>query len=279
MKKYFFSLATLALFAIGFAASDESYDDDFSSLESYMPENGSSIFVVYDTKPFGDRNRRLQAITFFEKDDNCDVRIDGIETNGSSFKMEGFWNKGTKKSTYQAVEYRYLRLGGGDNNTFFIDKDLNIYYCNAYFEGDEDVATAFKNGAIGKLRKCANEENAKQELEKINQEAKKTDKKKDNISLLEGEEREMADAGYKNGQLYGMAGSANDALAGVHIISENVDELGDKFNELVEKMAGDEYDKAYDVPTNTNQENLKKIYIKYFVKGFTETMKSMEPAY
>lgn len=274
MKKYFFTLATLALFAIGFAASDENYDDDFSSLENCLPKDGSSVFVVYDTKPFGDRSITLQKITFYEKNDECDVRIEGVESNGSVYRLDGFWNKGTTKSTYQAVEYRYLRLGG-KSDMFFIDKDFKIYYIHAFLENDEEVATAFKNGAIGKLKKCANEEDAKKELETINQEAKKSDKRKDNISLLEGEEKEFAEAGYKNGQLYGMAGASNEGFSGMHILSENVDELGDKMNEVIEEMASNEYDKVYDTPTNSTQRNLKKIYIKFFVKGFKETMKAM----
>lgn len=157
MKKYLFTTLVAVFFAIGFTASDgESYDSDFTALENLMPEDGSSVCDVYDAKPYGDRLRTLQKITFFEKNGECDIRLEGLELDGSKFTSNGFWNKGTITSTFEAVEYKYSRLGNRDN-VFLIDKDLNIYSCNTSFESDEDIARAFKNGPIGKLRKSKGE--------------------------------------------------------------------------------------------------------------------------
>ena len=276
MKKYFMTMAVIALFAIGFASSDESYSDEFDKIEGLLPENGSSAFVVYDQSSYGTKNRMLQLIVFYEKDDTRDIRIEGVESNGTPFSLEGKWAKGTHKETFQAKDYEYFWFWVGNDN-FYVDKDMNIYYdgTGSVFGNGKQVAAAFNAGVIGKLRKCANEEDAKNELEKIRHDVKKTDKREENISLLEGEEKEMATAGYNNGQLYGMAGASNDGFAGKHIISENIEEIGDEFQKMVVEMASSEYDKAYNAPTNANQEQLKKIYVKYFIRGFNETMKKM----
>ena len=275
MKKYFMTAATVALFAIGFAASDGSYSDDFEKLEESLPEDGSSTFVVYDQSSYGKKNRMLQLIVFYEKDDNRDIRIEGVESNGTSFSLEGKWAKGTQKETFQAKEYEYFWFWAGDDN-FYVDKDMNIYYdgTGSFLDSGKEVAAAFKAGVIGKLRKCADEEDAKKELEKIRHDVKKTDKREENISLLEGEEKKMATVGYNNGQIYGQT-LVVQSIGTIHIISEREDEVGDEFKEMIVELADSEYDKTYNAPSNAKEEKLKKIYVKYFIRGLNEIIKSV----
>ena len=92
---------------------------------------------------------------------------------------------------------------------------------------------------------------------------------------MKGKEKEIATAGYNNGTLFGVAGASNHGFSAAHVLSENTDELGDEFQQMMVEMAGSEYDKVYDAPSNTKEEKLKKLYIKYFIRGLNVTMKKM----
>ena len=87
-------------------------------------------------------------------------------------------------------------------------------------------------------------------------------------SELSSIEKEIADAGAHQGTLFGMAGANNEGFANIHDAADYMGEIGDKYNEMLEEMAGAEYDKAYNSPTNSEEEKLRKIYIKHFLEAF-----------
>lgn len=92
---------------------------------------------------------------------------------------------------------------------------------------------------------------------------------------LSTKEKEVAEAGSNQGTLFGMAGVNNESFSNIHDAADNMGELGDKYNEVLEEIAGKEYDKVYNSPTNTEEEKLKKIYIEYFIEAFNNTMDVM----
>lgn len=127
-------------------------------------------------------------------------------------------------------------------------------------------------------------EHKKQEEQKstvITENAKESAKKKTEIvekkqdSQLSPKEKEVADAGYKKGSLYGMAGSDNNEFSNMLDLADHVDGMDSKVDEVLEEMAGHEYDNEYNTPSNSEQEKLKKIYIDNFIKGMNETMDAM----
>lgn len=50
----------------------------------------------------------------------------------------------------------------------------------------------------------------------------------------------------------------------------------EQVNQMLEKLAGDEYDMEYNAPTTAEERRLKKIYVEYFIKGMNGTMDSMD---
>lgn len=94
-------------------------------------------------------------------------------------------------------------------------------------------------------------------------------------SELSSREKEIADAGAHQGTLFGMAGANNEGFANIHDASDYMGEMGDKYNEMLEEMAGSEYDKAYNSPSNSEEEKLRKIYIEHFLKAFNSAMDAM----
>lgn len=92
---------------------------------------------------------------------------------------------------------------------------------------------------------------------------------------LSSKEKEFADAGYKKGTLYGMAGANNNEFSDMLDMADKVAGMEDKVNDVMEEMAGRVYDTEYDAPSNAEQEKLKKIYIENFIKGMNDTMDAM----
>lgn len=92
---------------------------------------------------------------------------------------------------------------------------------------------------------------------------------------LSPKEKEVAEAGSSQGTLFGMAGANNEGFANIHDASDYMGEMGDKYKEMLEEMAGAEYDKAYNSPTNSEEVRLRKIYIEHFLKAFNKTMDVM----
>lgn len=95
-------------------------------------------------------------------------------------------------------------------------------------------------------------------------------------SSMTPKEQEMANAGYKKGTMFGMAGASNEEFSNMLDLADLVDGMDDKVKEMFEQMAEDEYDKEYHAPTNAEEEKLKNIYIENFIKGMNETMNAMD---
>ena len=89
-------------------------------------------------------------------------------------------------------------------------------------------------------------------------------------------EQEVANAGYKKGSMYGMAGASNDEFSNMLDLADYVDGMDDKVTEMFEQMAGNEYDREYHAPTNAEEKKLKKIYIENFIKAMNGTMDTMD---
>lgn len=93
---------------------------------------------------------------------------------------------------------------------------------------------------------------------------------------LSPKEQEIADAGAHQGTMFGMAGANNEGFANIHDAADNMGEMGDKYNEMLEELAGAEYDKAYSSPTNAEEGKLRKIYIEHFLKAFNSAMDAID---
>lgn len=95
-------------------------------------------------------------------------------------------------------------------------------------------------------------------------------------SELSSREKEIADAGTKQGAMFGMAGASNDGFSNMLDAADYVDGMSDKVDEIFKEMAGGEYDKQYGAPANSEEEKLKGIYIEHFIKAMNSTMDAMD---
>jgi len=93
---------------------------------------------------------------------------------------------------------------------------------------------------------------------------------------LSPKEQEVANAGYKKGSMYGMAGASNEEFSNMLDLADYVDGMDDKVTEMFEQMAGNEYDREYHAPTNAEEKKLKKIYIEHFIEAMNGTMDTMD---
>ncbi len=93
---------------------------------------------------------------------------------------------------------------------------------------------------------------------------------------LSPKEQEVANAGYKKGSMYGMAGASNEEFSNMLDLADYVDGMDDQLNEMLEEMAGDEYDREYHTPTNAEEKKLKRLYIENFIKAMNGTMDAMD---
>ena len=110
--------------------------------------------------------------------------------------------------------------------------------------------------------------------ESSKEETKKEEKKQE--PQLSPKEQDVANAGYKKGTMFGMAGASNEEFSNMMDMMEYVDGMEDKINEMWREEGGRQYDIEYDVPTNAEEEELKNIYIEHFIKGMNETMDAMD---
>lgn len=93
---------------------------------------------------------------------------------------------------------------------------------------------------------------------------------------LSPKEQAVANAGYKKGSMYGMAGASNEEFSNMLDLADYVDGMDDKVTEMFEQMAGNEYDREYHAPTNAEEKKLKKIYIEHFIEAMNGTMDTMD---
>lgn len=142
------------------------------------------------------------------------------------------------------------------------------------------IVAALSNGdnSTKKEKAVASEQTITDKTTFQNEATNKEDKVKEennSIKELSPKEKEIADAGYKKGSMYGIAGAGNENFSNMLDMADYVEGMEDKVNEVLEEMAGNEYDKEFNAPTNAQEEKQKKIYIKHFIKGMEAAMNTM----
>lgn len=93
---------------------------------------------------------------------------------------------------------------------------------------------------------------------------------------LSTEEQKMADAGYEAGSIMGLAGSSLGGLSDMIKAVNYMDAMNNNSGETIRKIAAEQYDSEYQVPTNAKEERLKKIYVDNYIRGLNKTMKAMQ---
>lgn len=228
------------------------------SFNDNLPYNGARLFIAENTKPYGDKNVIIKRIALFEKNGNRDYKLEGLTSSGRRYNEEGSWEPNESK-TYQAVEYNYTKLAG--SKYYFIDNSGYVYYSSAWLLDEKDVSTAFKNGAVAQLRVATEEETEDWKHGKSVE-----TKKGETITPKTQEEKEYAQAGYKDGSEFALVGK----LAGVGGLLDLADAVGvdADLNSAIKDAAISDYNKRYDNPTTSKQKRLKDIYIQNYIEGF-----------
>ena len=223
-----------------------------------LPYNGAKLYIAEKTKPYGSKNVTLKRVALYEKNRNRDYKLEGLTSSGRRYNEEGSW-KPNESKTYHAVEYNYTQLHGSDY--YFIDKNGYVYFSSAWWLDEKDVSTAFNNGAVAKLRVAT-----EKETEDWKQ-GKTVEKKKEGIITPNTqEEKEIAEAGYKDGSEFALVGK----LAGVGGLLDLADAAGvdANLNSAIKDAAISEYNERYDNPTTSKQKRLKDIYVQNFIEAF-----------
>lgn len=121
------------------------------------------------------------------------------------------------------------------------------------------------------------EEGTKEQSAKSKESTEMVDEKKEKEKpKLSPKEQTIADAAYSKGSMYGMAGAGNETFSDMLDLADYVEGGEEQVKQMLEKLAGDEYDMEYNAPTTAEERKLKKIYIEYFFKGMNGTMDSMD---
>lgn len=89
-------------------------------------------------------------------------------------------------------------------------------------------------------------------------------------------EQEIADAGYKAGSLMGLMGGSIEGLSDMIKTANYMDAMSNNSGETIRKIAGDQYDTEYQAPSNTKEEDLKKIYVDNYVRGMNKAMRALQ---
>lgn len=103
--------------------------------------------------------------------------------------------------------------------------------------------------------------------------AKKEEKSKE--SSMSPKEKEMAEAGRHQGTLFGAAGANNEGFSNIVDMADLSKDMEDQVNQMLEDMAGSEYDKEYGTPSNAEEKKLKRIYIENFIEAMTNAMDAL----
>lgn len=135
-------------------------------------------------------------------------------------------------------------------------------------EGDSAKIEAER---VDEPKDAAKTENTKESKNGESGEEAKKEKPK-----LSAKEQEVADAGFKKGSMFGMAGASIEDFSTMLDLADYVDGMEEEVNKLLERMAGQEYDNEYNVPTNAEEQKLKRIYIESFIKAMNGTMDTMD---
>lgn len=151
---------------------------------------------------------------------------------------------------------------------FAVSLILPFVMIGASADADDESAKQGAEEAVDK--KAVKSEDSK----KTKKATEKVEKKKD--LQPSPKEKEIADAGYKKGSMFGMAWASNEEFSNMLDLADYVDGMDDQLNEMLEEMAGDEYDKEFNQPTSAEEKKLKRLYIENFIKAMNGTMDVMD---
>lgn len=251
-------LSSLAIYKFIVTQNDTTDEIVTKSFYDNLPYNGARLFMAEETKPYGSKNVSLKRVALYEKNGNRDYKLEGLTSSGRHYNEEGSW-KPNESKTYHAVEYNYTKLVG--SNYYFIDEKGYVYYSSAWLLDEKDVSTAFNNGAVAKLRVAT-----EKETEDWRQGKSVETKKGGTITPNTQEEKEYAQAGYKDGSEFALVGK----LAGIGGLLDLADAVGVDANlkSTVRDAAISDFNKKYDNPTTSKQKRLKDIYIQNYIEGF-----------
>ena len=93
-------------------------------------------------------------------------------------------------------------------------------------------------------------------------------------SSMSPREKEIAEAGRSKGVLFGAAGADNNEFSTMLDMADLSKDMEDQVNQMLEDMAGSEYDKEYGTPSNAEEKKLKKIYIENFIEAMNNAMET-----
>lgn len=102
-----------------------------------------------------------------------------------------------------------------------------------------------------------------------------TKEEKSKESSISPREKKIAEAGRHQGTLFGAAGTNNNEFSAMLDMADLSEDMEDKVNEMLEEMAGGEFDKEYGSPSNAEEKKLKKIYIENFIEAMNNTMDAL----
>lgn len=111
--------------------------------------------------------------------------------------------------------------------------------------------------------KVEKKEVAKPKKVETKKEIKKEVKKE---TALTAKEQEIANDGAQKGHLIGLGMGQNEGLQNSMDAMEKTGR-GDEVDNVLERMAGRDYDNYYGAPTNAEEKRLKQIFVKYYLEA------------
>lgn len=248
--------------------------EHFRHFEDALPSNGGQVFIAEETKPYGSKNVTLKRVVLYEKNDERDYTLEGVTSSGRAYSEKGEWFP-DESETHLAVEYNYTKMCAGNILTectnYYIDDDGYIYFCTGIIDSSEDVANAFKRGAIAKLRVASDEE-----AEEWRQ-GKPVEHEGNNVNTIAPktpEEKEYAQAGYSAGAEFGAIGGLMGGFGGVLDLADAVGVSDEELDGAIRNSAISSYDEKYENRTGSNQDRLKEIFIQSYIEGFKSKVKA-----
>ena len=135
----------------------------------------------------------------------------------------------------------------------------------------EDVAKAFKKGAIAKLRVAT-----EAEAEEWRQRKESGDDSNSAITIKPNtpEEKDYAEKGYNDGAEFGAVGGLMGGFGGMLDLADAVGVTEDEMEVAIRNSATRTYDEKFESPTSSKQERLKEIYIQHYIEGFKSKTKA-----
>ena len=248
--------------------------ENFSDFSDVLPTGGGQLFIAEETKPYSEKNITIKSIMLFERNDERDYQLDGATSSGRYYTEKGKW-MAHNSEVYQAVEYNFTHLWDynlmRECKNYYIDENGYVYYCAGITPSGEDVAKAFKKGAIAKLRVAT-----EAEAEDWRQRKESGEDSNSAITIKPDtpEEKDYAEKGYNDGAEFGAVGGLMGGFGGMLDLADAVGVTEDEMEVAIRNSATRTYDEKFESPTSSKQERLKEIYIQHYIEGFKSKTKA-----